>query len=207
MHHLYKITNISNNMSYIGVTNDLERRKKEHFSGKGNSLIHSDFDSSTNWVFEVLDSGNEDYIYALEPIAILEHNTINPSGYNIAPGGYGILPNAKGSNNSQAKLTEEVVLNIRNEYATNSTTQKQLANDYGVSTSAISKLLLGNTWKEVGGPISSNKQGTPKLSKDNVLAIRSLYDSGCSQSTIAKKFNVAKSNINSIVNYRTWTDI
>lgn len=50
------------------------------------------------------------------------------------------------------RLTSEQVIETRNKYATGIYTQKELAKRYTVGVGTISKLLVGDTWKHVGGP-------------------------------------------------------
>lgn len=55
----------------------------------------------------------------------------------------------QGNNVHCAKLTPEMVRNIRREYATGSANQRILASMYGVSYQTIQALLTGRTWKHV----------------------------------------------------------
>jgi len=56
--------------------------------------------------------------------------------------------------------------------------------------------------------LSNNNSGPKKLTKEKVDTIRSMYKSGkYYQKDLAKIFNVVPSNINQIVNRKTWKDI
>ena len=70
---IYKIVNQVNNKCYIGSTNDLDRRKKEHFrllkQGKSHSVVLQravDKYGIDNFVYEVLCCCKEDYLYGIE---------------------------------------------------------------------------------------------------------------------------------------------
>lgn len=90
--YLYKITNLVNNKSYIGITGDAYKRQLQHFkmrSKKWNSLISKAIDKygKNNFTFQILCIGTKEYISDLENKAIALYETRTPSGYNIKPGG------------------------------------------------------------------------------------------------------------------------
>ena len=60
---------------------------------------------------------------------------------------------SKGEGNGRAKLTDAQVVEIRERYAAGGISQKALADEYGVTFSLISLIVLGKTWPHVGGPI------------------------------------------------------
>jgi predicted XRE-type DNA-binding protein len=62
---------------------------------------------------------------------------------------------AQGERNTNSKLTAADVKDIRNRYADSNIQQKQLAEEYDITRSAMSSLLRGQTWTHVGGPIKS----------------------------------------------------
>lgn len=53
-----------------------------------------------------------------------------------------------GENHGRAKLTEQEVLSIKEILAHGTGTQKQIADYFGVSREAISKIKTGNTWNQ-----------------------------------------------------------
>jgi len=58
-----------------------------------------------------------------------------------------------GSDNGQAKLTEEEAEAVRVAYAVGKSTQAQLAQVFGVSRALISHIVTGKSWSHTGGPI------------------------------------------------------
>lgn len=58
----------------------------------------------------------------------------------------------RGSKHGRAKLTEEIVISMRLEYADGCITLKQLAAQYGVKFQVIWLALKGKTWKHVKRP-------------------------------------------------------
>lgn len=62
--------------------------------------------------------------------------------------GRGKTPRLNGESISRAKFTSADVISIRNRCATGET-QKEIAQEYGVYQSAISKIILRTTWKHI----------------------------------------------------------
>ena len=56
---------------------------------------------------------------------------------------------AKGSRNSQAKLTEDAVRKIRAAYRAGGTTKAALAQTFGVSPTTVGRVVSGERWKHV----------------------------------------------------------
>jgi len=57
-------------------------------------------------------------------------------------------------NPGQSKLSEEEVIEIREMYATGDYTQAELAEEFGVRQTAISRIVRGEVYRYVGGPIT-----------------------------------------------------
>lgn len=64
----------------------------------------------------------------------------------------------KGEKNGFARLTEELVIEIRERLALNNVTTIQVAIEYGISNQLVSEIRLGNRWQHVGGPRSRGRQ-------------------------------------------------
>lgn len=102
MLYLYQIENLINNKKYIGITNNPDKRKWEHFSSKGSKLVSSAIKKHgvENFLFTILrQDENEDFIKWLEIEKIKEYRTLTPNGYNIDKGG-GMPPSWKGKKHS-----------------------------------------------------------------------------------------------------------
>jgi len=93
VHYLYAIRLPVNDfaVSYIGVTNNLSKRKSAHVRNKERSLIGTAIAQcgGDQIIFEPLESGERDLIYRREVDAIAAFNTRYPDGYNLAAGGIG----------------------------------------------------------------------------------------------------------------------
>ena len=117
---IYKITNKINKKSYIGQSNNPQRRFQDHINGRDTnaiSLIHRAIVKYgvENFSFEIID-WFEDY-NEKEKYYINFYNTINPYGYNLLSGCedpphyYGEDSNFAKISNETAKKIQEQALN------------------------------------------------------------------------------------------------
>lgn len=89
MKYLYKITNNTNGMAYIGQTNDFKTRMAHHKKPNNNTYISRAIRKygKENFSFQVLAIFENDMIDEMEQKAIVSFNTLSPNGYNLEGGG------------------------------------------------------------------------------------------------------------------------
>lgn len=123
-----------------------------------------------------------------------------------------------GTRNHNSKLTDEMVLKLRERYAKADISLKDLAVEAGISKCSLGKIVRGDTWAHVGGPRSSNHHVTRtdyrprgdnhsrhKLTAEQVVEIRERYPrGGVSLSSLAKEYNVHFCTIQSVLKRRIW---
>jgi group I intron endonuclease len=91
--YLYMYTHKESNKSYIGATNNLKRRKKEHRGGYSHALAFNGAMNKYNedtfdfHVLAILD--NRDEVCRMEREAIKAFRTLAPNGYNLNEGSPG----------------------------------------------------------------------------------------------------------------------
>ena len=107
-----------------------------------------------------------------------------------------------GEHNGRSKLTQAQVITIRERHAAGET-RKALALEYGLAVSSVGRIVTGQKWPHVGGPIvAKNTEG--RLSQADVAEIRRLYhEEGLFQWKIAERFGTTPGNVSSIVLGRT----
>jgi hypothetical protein len=114
----------------------------------------------------------------------------------------GLAP--RGESSYLAKVTEADVLAIRIS-AAKGESLKDLAEIYGLDRGTISAMLLGNTWKHVGGPLK-DRVVVIKLTPADIPKIRQMFVEGKTNTEIGLVFNVARGNIQQIRSGNNWSN-
>lgn len=145
MYYIYKIENLKNHRVYIGLTNNVARRRARHFTDlKGgyhdNKFLQKEFirDGIENFSFEVIYSGDITYeeIGEKEKFYIKEYDSYL-NGYNQNEGGN------FGPSNGGSHLTKSDIFNILAALEFMSKPGQILANMYDVSRTTISRIKKG----------------------------------------------------------------
>lgn len=153
MYYIYKIENLKNNKKYIGLTNNIIRRKTRHFTDlrrnkHDNSFLQKEFNiyGEDNFSFNIEYQGDISY----EEISKKEKEYITlydsyKNGYNQNEGGN------FGPSNGGSHLTESDILNILAVLEFMKKPGQLLANIFNVSRTTISRIKKGvnhNQYKE-----------------------------------------------------------
>lgn len=95
---IYKITNLENNKCYIGLSNNIEKRWKEHISNayncddiNFNNPLYQDIKKYKvdSFIFEILEECEQNLLSEKEKYYIEKYNSFIPNGYNRTLGGRG----------------------------------------------------------------------------------------------------------------------
>ena len=145
MYYIYKIENLINHKKYIGLTNNIERRRARHFTDlkrnqHDNSFLQKEFNiyGEENFIFTIEFEGD----ITSEEISNKEKEFIKfydsyKNGYNKNEGGN------FGPSNGGTHLTESDLLNILSALEFMSKPGQVLADIYGVSRTTISRIKKG----------------------------------------------------------------
>jgi uncharacterized protein (DUF433 family) len=120
-----------------------------------------------------------------------------------------------GIRHHNAKLTEEDVQTIRARYA-QGVTQPDLAHDYGVTQTLVSRVIRRQIWRHVPdpapllahGPLKRHGEAhhNSKLTEAIVRDIRERYAAGgVSQQALADEYGLTQVNVSTIVRQKSWT--
>ena len=188
---IYKITKISNGKSYIGQSNDIERRFKEHQIKGETSRIPVDAAIKkygiNAFTYEILEQCQLEQLNERETYWIQYYDTVN-NGYNCSIGGDN---QSIGENNGKSKLTEQDIIKIRIAYA-NHKKQKEIYEEYKdiISFSYFQNLWQGRSWKHIMPEVftEENKKyyiyqnsngsngASAKFTDEEVINIRKRYE-------------------------------
>ena len=156
IHYIYCYTNKINNKQYIGQTNNLERRKKQHIQDsihqhKGHEsayeqLIHQairkyGIDNFKIDILEIINTTNWNEVNEKESFYIKEKNTLSPNGYNLKAEG------AANQGKNKTKLSQDVVEKIIQDLKNKKEISK-IAEKYNISKSYVSDINNGRCLRQ-----------------------------------------------------------
>ena len=214
---VYKIT-FPNNKIYIGISNNIYRRMLEHNSDFRNDLpierAIQKYGKITEFVIlEEINPNDRELMREREKFWISTFNSNKKEfGYNISEGGDGA---DIGSNNSQAKLTEEQYQQVYKDLIDNKLSLQEIADKYEMHLSSLSRLNNGHTYfhSTINYPIRKTKpkvaginSGNSKFSQKDIENIWNLlqFNPELSMKQIADKYNVYASTIQNINQGKTY---
>ena len=176
IHYIYCYTNKINNKKYIGQTNNLERRKKQHLQDsihchKGHEISHSlpfhaairkyGIDNFGFDILEIIDTDNWEDVNNIESKYINQYNTICPNGYNLQAQGRA----NRGLNKSALpeNVIQEIISKLKNKEFI-----PDIAEEYQLSRSYISDINNGRCLRQENEtyPLQQNR-----VTKDKYLEI------------------------------------
>ena len=185
MQGIYKITNLTNQKCYIGKSNNLERRWKDH-QRLAFTFGHKEYNKTLyqairkygleNFKFEVIDILDDYSISGEREIYWINYYNSYKDGYNETNGGDGGSSKGHccGENNGRSKLTREDVIDIRKKYQ-QGCSKKECYSFYKhkISMSGFARVWNGQTWKDIMPEVltEENKKRNDLLGKS--MAARS----------------------------------
>lgn len=168
---IYKITNVINGHSYIGLSKNIEKRIREHISHGINGKRKDDINKALynafkkygieNFVFDILEECEENKLKEREIYWISYYNTyLDKSHYNLTPGGD--MPGENtvhiGEEHGMAKLSEKDVIFCREEYKRGSKSREIWSKYFSnkITYSGFSRMWHGKTWKHIMPEVFKN---------------------------------------------------
>lgn len=222
---IYCFTNKINNKKYIGQTINPNQRYNAHKSNyqnsnnqEYNSLLHRAFRKYgfENFDYEILSKDIDDIelLNQLEIFYIKKFNTKAPNGYNVESGGKNApkpktLEHKKKEIWSQAKLTEEEVIELRKAYKAKKSPTEIYNKKYKdrLHYNSFLNIWSGRRYGLIMPEVFEKGRHT-KLTADIVKKIRKDKEIlNLSYQKLADKYGISKSTVADIINYRTWKDV
>lgn len=235
MQGIYKITNLLNKKSYIGKSNNIERRFKDHIR-LAFTENHKEYNKSLyqafrkygiqNFSFNVIEELKDYNLASQREKYWINYYQTFTNGYNESLGGDGgsSKGHCQGKNNGRAKLTQQDVIFIRTKYKQGCS--KKDCYEYfkdKISQSGFAKIWLGKTWQYIMPEVFTieNKQRNEKMGKgtsnknkriltdSEVKKIRKQKQEGMTYEEIVKNLNnkISISTAKDIINYRTYKEV
>ena len=186
---VYQIISLNNQKKYIGITNDFNRRMREHKTCHNpESLIDQaiQLDGENKFSYEIIEECNSyEELFQKEKYYITLYNTRFPNGYNQTDGGDCML----GTSNGRSKFSFDEITEIRTRF-NNNENYLDIYKDFSkVSLGQFLKILKNKTYldnplrcKEKSlynqGYLTKLKNNQLKFSKDEVVYFRDCWKQG-----------------------------
>lgn len=214
---VYRIFNNINGKSYIGVSNDIEKRWKTHKTIYDNPL-NKEYQKTLykafrkygleNFSFEVLEEfTNSEKLYEREKYWIKIYDSFE-NGYNDSEGGeFGsVKGHCRGESNGRAKLTEQDVIQIRIDYKNHITKQQSYSKFKDkITFGGFGGVWTGKTWSYImpevfseenkkwhatqGKANAGERNGSALLTKEQILDIRNKKSMKEDKKEVYKKYS------------------
>lgn len=228
---IYKIENKISKKCYIGLSINIEKRIKDHFSKA--FIKDKEYNKSLyrairkygkeNFNSTILEECLQEELFEKEIYYINKYNSYY-NGYNETLGGEGVITNS-GEKHSRHKLTEKEVIDIRKRY-NNKERNSEVYEIYKdkIGRSGFQKIWNGYTWKNVmfevytkenkefhrqntGSKGSANHKS--KVNEQDVLDIRQRRNLGEDKNEVFEdyKIYIKRPGFNQIWNNTTWKNI
>lgn len=200
---VYRYYNTATGRSYIGITKNLEKRKKQHKYGiYKNSLLFKALKKygSESFIIEVLsEAKTRKEIYNLEKEFIEKYNSYK-NGYNMTEGGEGLFALC-GEDSPASILTEEQAQSIIDDPESHS----DVARKYGINCVTVHNIRTGKNWGHLDKTKAPEyKSSREKLTEDIVRKI--IFDS-CPHYIAAEKYEITSANVRFIRSGKSWKHI
>lgn len=224
---IYKITNLINGNSYIGLSTHIEDRWKYHqtkynWEREKDKTLYQAFIKYgvENFSFEILEECLPEELSEKEKFYINKYNTYK-NGYNMTAGG----EDNQGESHPKHKLTKEDIIDIRTRYDNLERRYEvyQLYKDK-IGESGFSKIWKGETWKTIMMEVytEQNKQyhlhdtankgsmnGRARLNENDVKNIRLRRKNGEQLKEVYKDYQdkVTYGSFTNVWTYQNWKNI
>ena len=224
---IYKITNLINNKSYIGLSTHIEDRWNYHKSPynwqrEQNKTLYQAIIKYgiENFNFEILEECSPEQLSEKEKYYIKKYDTYN-NGYNMTAGG----EDHHGESHPKHKLSEIDIIDIRTRYD-NLERKNEVYELYKdrIGESGFHKIWNGETWKNVMMEVytpenklyhlhnTANKgsnNGRAQLTEQDVYNIRLRRKNGEQLKEVYKDYQdkLTKGSFSNVWTYQNWKNI
>ena len=206
---IYKYTSPSKR-TYIGLTCDEQRRKKEHMQSEFNESVQTKFARAlrkygfNKFSYEVIDHADTwQELGPKEKHWIKFYDSVN-SGYNIGLGGL---------SNPIYKLTDKQVEDMQLLLRIGELTQKQIAEYFSVSEGVVSVIKNGKGTRNLQPTKRTNlvRKGSAnnkaKLTEKQIIEIKQRIQNGEKRRDLQNEYGVSKTLIQMLATNQIWNHV
>lgn len=127
-------------------------------------------------------------------------------------------PDMKETGLQNSPLTEDMVREMRELYATGDVTYSDLSERFDVAMATVSRVITGEGWDHVDGAIDfdwrersarkGSDNGVSKLTEDDVREIRDTYErEDITMAELGDRYDISSTNVSDIVNRNRWKHV
>lgn len=224
---IYKIKNIINNKVYIGSTNNLTKRLREHKSSLKNGNHYNyhlqnayELYKIENFEFSILEECNSEFLLERENYYINFYNSKDPNfGYNVMDAQNGFLGQTHSEETKEKlrklktgciavnrKFTEEEVILIRKEFY-NGTRIGELSKRFNIDRNRLTDIIELKSYKNIPVKIEGYEDFIKQKQKDYKNGKRPHSTGWKHSKEFIEKFRKAVSKPNKILRKLTEEDI
>lgn len=213
--YLYSVTNKIGNFIYIGITNNIGRRITEHRTSSHVKAIQ--LENVNNLIFTTLCIGSYKFVSEMERSLIKKYRELDYPIVNISDGGE-YPTGMPGETHWNAQLSEDQAILIRELYASGKYTGRTLSSIFNTGYKNISKIVRGERWSHVGGPITLIKPDISKVAnRAKILpeevpfvreeALNRFLIGELNIPEFAKELGIARQNLRLLLIGKTWSKL
>lgn len=220
---VYKIRNIINGKNYIGSTKNILSRWKDHSNelSKGTHRSHSLTEDYNKYGIDAFEFSILDFNIKKSELVNLEHSRIRGHLSDESDYGYNTVSMFKTNKNKSTNSTilkEIDIIEIKKRIV-NKESHRNIAKQFGVTTSVISGIKNGASWNYIKTPYDDDiansnigkrageSNGCSKLTENDIKVIKERLKDGQQLTSIGKEFNVSRTLISYIRSGKLWSHV
>lgn len=231
--YIYAFFNKIDEKFYIGSSSNLKNRFKHYYHATNNTFkFHSESlrtvfaeHPKNNFLFLILEKVDDfENLLSREQFYLDKYKPFGKNGYNTNLKAHSSINSSRlpqvreanaarqmGENSSQAKLKNENIVDIFNDFAWSAKSRREIAKKHGISSHQVTLILRRRCWYHVKIDEKTLKKVEenfiPKMSEDQAFIIGVKLKNGETPKNISKELKTSVANIHNINNGRSFPNV